>query len=697
MPEDVTGNGFRGATWQGWSGERGGATVPVTSRRLDAAVPVRNRMFPKIRSWFALGAPLELLSPLSVLRLLLVLVVGSWVATAWLGGWPPDRLRWVLAAGAVVLAPWLALVAARRVGPLASHLVAGSVPVAGAVVLWAGGTRSTALAVLPVLFPVVAVVGLFLGGRAVLVHTALASSSILVAELVATGPAAAAVVAAGTGVALLAGAGLVWLLVRSMQQTGSVDPDTGLPNGTGVARRLAAWDGADPLVVAVVALAGLADARDALGYPVATELLRRAVEDIGQVLPAEAVIGRIASDELVVAVRWCDVASVGGAPGCDRASSAPDGEPAAQAGSVAAGGRALAALVAGTVDAGRYLVGSVEVALRGHVGVALGPDDGPSVAELVRRAALGARAATEAGDRSRRWDGTDGTLSADDLALLSDLRLAAERGELWMAFQPQVDAATGAVVATEALLRWESPVHGSVPPGRFIPLAERTGMVDRLTEWVFGAALDAAARWHRAGIDLPVSVNVSARTVGKPDLADWILAQLAERDLPPGALTVEVTETAAVDLVQAMNLLEPLHERGVRVSMDDFGTGYTSLAALPQLPLDELKVDMGFVRRSATSAADEAIVRSVRELAHRLGLAAVAEGVEDADLARSMRAIGYDLLQGYHFARPMAEGDLLALLGAPAGTSFGTGGAPGTHAGAGAPGSGRGPALSAPS
>lgn len=126
-------------------------------------------------------------------------------------------------------------------------------------------------------------------------------------------------------------------------------------------------------------------------------------------------------------------------------------------------------------------------------------------------------------------------------------------------------------------------------------------------------------------------------------------------------LTVEVTEPAAVDLLQAVHLLRPLHEAGVRISIDDVGTGYTSLAALPHLPLDELKADMGFARRSATSPADEAIVCSVRELAHRPGLTAVAEGVEDDALRRSMTEIGYDVLQGYHFARPLAEEGLMAL------------------------------------
>jgi EAL domain-containing protein (putative c-di-GMP-specific phosphodiesterase class I) len=240
-------------------------------------------------------------------------------------------------------------------------------------------------------------------------------------------------------------------------------------------------------------------------------------------------------------------------------------------------------------------------------------------------------------------------------------------GELWLAYQPQVDVKSGRIVSVEALLRWNSPVHGNVPPGRFIILAERTGLVDLLTEWVMARALDAQVRWRHEGVELPVSVNLSAKTLAWPDLSDWIMSELAVRGLPHEALSVEVTETAAADLLDAVQLLSPLREQGIRVSIDDFGTGYTSLAAIPYLPLDEIKVDMGFVKRSVTSPADEAIVRSVRELAHRLGLTPVAEGVEDTAIAQLMVDIGFDLLQGYHFAKPLAEGALLDMVKAAAG------------------------------
>lgn len=632
----------------------------VTSRRLDRGTPVSSRYFPKIRSWFALGAPLELLSPLSVIRVVLPLVAVAWPCAALVGRWPDSRMEMVVGATATVGVLWFGLLFVRRIGSGTSHFLAAGVVMLGGLVLLAGSGRGFATAMVPTLVLVTVFVALFLSGRAVAAHQMLIAMVLFAVEMLVSGWGTALSVAMGATVSSSAVAGTVWLLVASAGRSGTVDPDTGLPNAAGVARRLEAWDATTPILIAVVSLGGLSDARDALGYRVATDLLRRAVEDFGQVIPNEAVIGRIGDDELAVVLQ--------------AAGKLDQRKPAGRAGpgsehveAVRRGGADLAALLARTIAAGHYLVGPVEVALRGHVGTTVGPWDGSNVPELIRRAALSAKAAGSTGESTSTWDGTDATLSAEDLALLSDLRLAGDRGELWIAFQPQVGSVSGRIEAVEALLRWQSPVHGPVPPGRFIPLAERTGLVDRLTDWVFVAALDAAARFYRLGLHIPVSVNLSARTVGKPGLADWILSELVSRQLPPAMLTVEVTETAAVDLLQAVRLLGPLHENGVRVSMDDFGTGYTSLAALPQLPLDELKVDMSFVRRSATSPADEAIVRSVRELAHRLGLVAVAEGVEDEALSRAMTAIGYDLLQGYHFSRPVPEDQLLRLLEAEAG------------------------------
>jgi len=362
---------------------------------------------------------------------------------------------------------------------------------------------------------------------------------------------------------------------------------------------------------------------------------------VGQVLPPGTFIGRVDGDELVVTAGF---------------EAAPAGDDRARRVEEAV---VLARTLGGAVDAGRYLVGDIEVALRTHVGLAIAPWDGTEVPELVRCASLSAARAADRGKAYLIWDGDVGEMTAGDLALLADLRLAAERGELSLAYQPQIGVVSGRLASVEALLRWSHPVHGSVPPGRFIALAERTGLVARLTDWVLAEALDAQVRWRAEGLELPVSVNLSPTTLTAPDLPRHILAALDRRGLPSSALTVEVTETGAIDMVRAVQLLRPLHDRGVRISIDDFGAGYTSLAVLPDLPLDELKVDQRFVLRAPTSPADDAIVRTVRALAHRLGLDAVAEGVETGELLERMTDYGFDLVQGFFLSKPLAEPDLL--------------------------------------
>ena len=187
----------------------------------------------------------------------------------------------------------------------------------------------------------------------------------------------------------------------------------------------------------------------------------------------------------------------------------------------------LAEHLADGIGSGRYLVDGIEVMLRAHIGLAIGPIDGVDATELIRRSSLSAARATAGGRPHARWDSTmTGAMTSADLALLADLRLASERGELWMAYQPQIDPETGATVAVEALIRWSSPAHGFVAPDVFIPLAERTGLVDRLTDWVLGETLDAQVRWRRVGLHLPVSVNVSAGSLSDPGLPAKILGEL---------------------------------------------------------------------------------------------------------------------------------------------------------------------------
>ena len=511
-----------------------------------------------------------------------------------------------------------------------------------ALLTWAGSGTAASFIYLLSVIPAGIAAALFLPFRSLLVQQLLVVVGLILGLTPALGLAKAPVVAVVVGLADLSTAMTVYFLTHTAKRQRSFDNDTGLPNGVGLSERLRRSTRRPSFVVAVIRLDGIADARGALGYEVGTELLKRAVEDLGQVLPPATFIGRVDGDELVVTL------------GLGRGEPVQTTRAADEIQAVE-----LARTLAGALSAGRYLVGDIEVSLRAHVGLAIAPWDGTEVPELVRRASLSAVRAATHGQAQLLWDGDLGAMTAGDLELLADLRLAVDRGELSLAYQPQIATATARLASVEALLRWTSPVHGNVSPTRFVPLAEKTGLIGRLTDWVLGEALEAQVRWRSFGIDIPVAVNFSPTTINTPDLPDRILNELARRHLPAACLTIEVTETAAIDLLQAVSLLRPLHDAGIRISIDDFGTGYTSIAALPDLPLDELKVDQSFVMRSLTSTADDAIVRTVRELALRLGLDAVAEGVETKDMFDRMSGYGFDLLQGYFLSKPLEESDLI--------------------------------------
>jgi EAL domain-containing protein (putative c-di-GMP-specific phosphodiesterase class I) len=255
----------------------------------------------------------------------------------------------------------------------------------------------------------------------------------------------------------------------------------------------------------------------------------------------------------------------------------------------------------------------------------------------------------------------------DGLALAQQLWKAIENDELRLHVQPLMDAARREVVAVEALVRWQHPTRGLLPPAAFLPQAEQSSSIFPLTWWVLEASLDQCRLWRDAGRRMPVAVNLSARLLGDPHLPEQVRTRLAERGLAPGLLTLEVTESALVAQPQiATRNIAQLRADGVHVAIDDFGTGFTSLSMLADLQVDELKVDRAFVAAALTSPAAEAIVRSVVDLGHRLGLRVVGEGVEDQATSHLLEQLGYDRQQGYLFSRPLPPEELTALLDLPA-------------------------------
>ena len=240
------------------------------------------------------------------------------------------------------------------------------------------------------------------------------------------------------------------------------------------------------------------------------------------------------------------------------------------------------------------------------------------------------------------------------LALLGDLRRALARDELVLHYQPKVSISTGDVVGVEALVRWHHPVRGLVQPDEFIPLAEHTGLIGPLMRHVLDRALHQAGAWADAGRPLQVAVNLSARNLLDERLPAMVQSLLAAHGVPASMLELEVTESALMtEPGRARSLLEELAKVGVRISIDDFGAGYTSLGQLRDLPVTELKIDRSFVTTMTQDRSMAFIVQSVIELGHNLGLTIVAEGVESTEALDALAGFGCDVAQGYYLSRPM--------------------------------------------
>src|SRR3954454_9448089 len=291
--------------------------------------------------------------------------------------------------------------------------------------------------------------------------------------------------------------------------------------------------------------------------------------------------------------------------------------------------------------------------------------------ELLRDAdAAMYRAKAQGKARCALFDDSLRSEAVERLDLETGLRYALERDELRLVYQPEVDLASGRIVAVEALLRWAHPVHGIVSPAKFIPIAEQSGLIVPIGAWVLREACLAAARWRRvpSGRGLEVAVNLSPRQLGSVDLLGDISFALIDAGLEPSALCLEITETALMaDVRSATEMLQSLKSLGVRLAIDDFGIGYSSLMHLKKLlPVDLLKIDKSFVDGLMESGADRAIVAAVINLAAALGVDAIAEGVETGEQAAALRSMSCGLAQGYHFARPVAPEEIAELLTAQA-------------------------------
>ncbi|WP_129338161.1 putative bifunctional diguanylate cyclase/phosphodiesterase [Cellulomonas endophytica] len=451
---------------------------------------------------------------------------------------------------------------------------------------------------------------------------------------------------AGTGVVALV---LLCLPVAAIHVTTAVayqhvrdaskDPLTGLGNRERLFDELEAAlrSGRDAGVV-VLDLDHFKDVNDSLGHPVGDELLRAVAARLvaGQdreqdrEQDRDAVVCRLGGDEFAVVV--------------------PDGGPAA---AEAAAHRLQEALQE------PVRIGALELLVRSSAGVASAPDHGADAATLVKNADVALYRAKLERDGTAVYSPDLSVNSVERLSLLADLRGAIGTGDLAVAYQPQVDLATGRLDAVEALVRWNHPVLGPVPPDRFIPLAENSGLIAGVTAHVLDTGLAALARWRADGHDLRLAVNLSARHLSDLALPARVTAALAAHGVPAGSLVLEVTETGLLaDPARAQEVVAALRALGTSVSVDDYGTGHASLGYLRGLEVDELKIDRSFVGAMLTDATDHVIVRSTVQLAHDLGLRVVAEGIEDAATVEALRTLGCRVGQGYHLGRPTTSQEI---------------------------------------
>jgi len=318
-----------------------------------------------------------------------------------------------------------------------------------------------------------------------------------------------------------------------------------------------------------------------------------------------------------------------------------------------------------------FEVASQRLVLTASIGIAIFPDDAQDMPRLTRCAEQAVYAAKAAGRAQHRFfNAAMNEQAMDRLQMEADLRRAIVQGELVLHFQPKVDAASGAIVGAEALVRWQHPERGMVPPMAFIPLAEETGLVVPLTDWVLEAVCRTSRGWRDAGLrSLPLSVNLAATCLVDMVLVDKLDLLIARFGLSPTDLILEMTETMLmVDVQAGIALLQALRARGYGLSLDDFGTGYSSLSYLKRFPMDELKIDRTFVTDAARGSRDGALAAAIIALGREMGLRVVAEGVETPEQKRFLLGHGCSEQQGFLYSRPLPTGEFARLL--RAGTSL---------------------------
>jgi diguanylate cyclase (GGDEF)-like protein len=438
--------------------------------------------------------------------------------------------------------------------------------------------------------------------------------------------------ATGTLFAVVVRTAVTFREVRALTESrrqARTDELTGLGNRRLLYARLesALAERSEEAVVAllVIDLDRFKEVNDALGHHVGDQLLCQIGPRLAPQLGPGDTLARLGGDEFAVVLASTD-----------------------QPGAAAAAQRLLGAFEA------PFDLDGVTLHIDVSIGLALCPDHAADATALLKRADLAMYQAKAARSGWRLYAFERHEPGLDRLQTIEDLRSAVTEGQLVLHYQPKIAPRTGAVVGVEALVRWAHPHQGLLYPDTFLPLAERANLMRSLTLVVLQSALRQCQRWRQDGLDLPVAVNLSAANLLDVQLPGDVAKLLAALGLPPRALELEITETTLMaDPVRGKQVLGELRTLGVRIAVDDYGTGYSSLAYLQELAVDELKLDKSFVMRMIEDAGAGAIVRTTVDLAHSLGLTLVAEGVEDAAALAELERLGCDVAQGYHISKPL--------------------------------------------
>ncbi|MCA1598841.1 MAG: EAL domain-containing protein, partial [Chloroflexi bacterium] len=426
-------------------------------------------------------------------------------------------------------------------------------------------------------------------------------------------------------------------LYEEMRSLAMTDALTGLPNRMLLHDRLrqalalAQREGTS-LALMLMDLDRFKEVNDTLGHHYGDILLQQVGARVRAALRTSDTVARLGGDEFAVILPVTD-----------------------EAGAALAARNILAALEPPVVVDGHALD------IRASIGVAIFPQHGDDAPGLLRRADVAMYVAKRARGGLSIYHEEHDHHSPRRLALMTELRQSLDNNGLRLHYQPLIDLSQGHVTGVEALLRWPHPEQGSIAPDQFIPLAEHTDLIVPLTQWVLETAIRQCAAWRRAGLDLGVSVNLSARLLHDIHLPDIVRLLLSHSAVAPGQLTLEITESALMDDPdQALDVLKRLDHIGVRMSIDDFGAGYSSLSYLKRLPVHDIKIDKSFVLGlgATTNLKDAAIVRSVIAMAQALSLKVVAEGVERREAWDVLHALGCDVAQGYYISRALPPAEL---------------------------------------